>query len=309
MEIDRSKKSDAQKIFEILLPDKKLRQLFSAFLVSAIERANSLDANNWNLNLDITGKFIRLNVGQEYCIELDKDEVLVLCNKKILTKLLPSGFEIKYCYHNKKEKIVVNDISKCKGDCLANVSDSVGCIIDHNMISKINYFMEPMFSFIDVAIKTTKLLVQSKNAHSSGAIDYFAEITNKSIQQPKYVGIDKMAKIQEFQMELENKILRSEKDSSEARLARLANANKKPDTVSAITTLYKRNPDVIVEVLKRAKGVCERCKKTAPFNRKSDNTPYLEVHHKIALAEGGEDTVENAIALCPNCHRELHFGK
>ena len=22
----------------------------------------------------------------------------------------------------------------------------------------------------------------------------------------------------------------------------------------------------------------------------------------------GDDTVKNAIALCPNCHRELHFG-
>jgi 5-methylcytosine-specific restriction protein A len=28
----------------------------------------------------------------------------------------------------------------------------------------------------------------------------------------------------------------------------------------------------------------------------------------VMLAEGGEDTVENALALCPNCHRRLHFG-
>jgi 5-methylcytosine-specific restriction protein A len=34
----------------------------------------------------------------------------------------------------------------------------------------------------------------------------------------------------------------------------------------------------------------------------------LEVHHKKQLSEGGEDTVENAIALCPNCHREAHYG-
>jgi len=35
----------------------------------------------------------------------------------------------------------------------------------------------------------------------------------------------------------------------------------------------------------------------------------LEVHHKVPLAEGGDDTVENAIALCPNCHRHAHYGK
>jgi len=49
-------------------------------------------------------------------------------------------------------------------------------------------------------------------------------------------------------------------------------------------------------------------KKHHLFIRKKDNTPYLEVHHKIQLAEGGEDSIENAIAVCPNCHRELHFG-
>ncbi|MHC1750389.1 MAG: HNH endonuclease [Cellulosilyticaceae bacterium] len=54
--------------------------------------------------------------------------------------------------------------------------------------------------------------------------------------------------------------------------------------------------------------MCERCGATAPFIRASDGTPYLEVHHKIRLADGGEDTVENAMTVCPNCHRELHLG-
>lgn len=48
--------------------------------------------------------------------------------------------------------------------------------------------------------------------------------------------------------------------------------------------------------------------KKAPFLRKKDNSPYLEVHHIITLANGVDDTVENAIAVCPNCHRELHFA-
>ncbi len=60
-------------------------------------------------------------------------------------------------------------------------------------------------------------------------------------------------------------------------------------------------------VLKRAKGICELCKKQAPF-KKQDEIPYLEVHHWTPLADGGEDTIQNAAALCPNCHREAHFG-
>ncbi|MEC5166165.1 putative HNH restriction endonuclease [Flavobacterium sp. PL11] len=45
------------------------------------------------------------------------------------------------------------------------------------------------------------------------------------------------------------------------------------------------------------------------FLRDNGNTPYLEVHHKKPLAEDGDDTIENAFALCPNCHRHAHYGK
>jgi 5-methylcytosine-specific restriction protein A len=78
--------------------------------------------------------------------------------------------------------------------------------------------------------------------------------------------------------------------------------------VQIISIGYRRNADVIVAVLNRANGICERCNKNAPFVRRSDGTPFLEVHHRKPLAEGGEDTTENALALCPNCHREVHHG-
>jgi len=100
----------------------------------------------------------------------------------------------------------------------------------------------------------------------------------------------------------------TKKDEDEDRLERLKKADTIPDKIYSRTTYFKRNPDVVVEVLLRANGICERCNKPAPFMRISDNTPYLEVHHLEPLAVGGGDTTENAIALCPNCHRELHFG-
>ncbi|MGE8574311.1 MAG: HNH endonuclease signature motif containing protein [Burkholderia contaminans] len=28
----------------------------------------------------------------------------------------------------------------------------------------------------------------------------------------------------------------------------------------------------------------------------------------VQLADGGEDTTENAVAVCPNCHRRAHCG-
>lgn len=72
--------------------------------------------------------------------------------------------------------------------------------------------------------------------------------------------------------------------------------------------VFQRNPDVVAEVLFRANGHCEHCGNPAPFTRRTNGSPYLEVHHTKSLVEGGEDTVENATALCPNCHRKSHYA-
>ena len=115
--------------------------------------------------------------------------------------------------------------------------------------------------------------------------------------------------ILEIETELQEKVKQAKKLSRKKRQEILAKSNPKPTKTTVRQTVFNRNQYVIAEVLDRAKGICERCKKSAPFIRDNDNSPYLEVHHKTPLAEGGDDTVENAIALCPNCHRQAHYGK
>lgn len=70
---------------------------------------------------------------------------------------------------------------------------------------------------------------------------------------------------------------------------------------------FVRDPWVKAWVLEQAAGKCERCDNSAPFLTK-DGQPFLEVHHVIPLTQLGSDKVENAVAICPNCHRECHFG-
>ena len=36
--------------------------------------------------------------------------------------------------------------------------------------------------------------------------------------------------------------------------------------------------------------------------------PYHEIHHVVSLAREGWEAPENAVALCPNCHRAMHFA-
>jgi HNH endonuclease len=80
-----------------------------------------------------------------------------------------------------------------------------------------------------------------------------------------------------------------------------------PDRTKSEVWRYARDPKVRVAVLERAKGRCEFCNELGFL--KPDGTRYLESHHVIALASDGEDRVTNVIALCPNDHREAHFGE
>lgn len=70
---------------------------------------------------------------------------------------------------------------------------------------------------------------------------------------------------------------------------------------------FARRPDVKAWVLRQALGRCELCASPAPFQSVT-GFPYLEHHHVVQLAHGGSDTVENSVAVCPNCHRWLHHG-
>lgn len=114
--------------------------------------------------------------------------------------------------------------------------------------------------------------------------------------------------LEDYEKRFEKSLIESKSDSDELRKKRLEEANPNPPIITVITRVFQRNPDVVIEVLKRAKGVCEECRKPAPFARRSDGTQYLEVHHIKMLSDGGLDKTENAKALCPNCHRQAHHG-
>ena len=125
---------------------------------------------------------------------------------------------------------------------------------------------------------------------------------------PDWIYVNNSIFSEKIQSNLEKQLLESKKHNSKERIIRIEQTSKIPEQIQITSVGFKRNADVITEVLLRANGICEKCNNNAPFIRKKDNSPYLEVHHTITLSNGGEDSIENAIAICPNCHRELHFG-
>jgi len=73
-------------------------------------------------------------------------------------------------------------------------------------------------------------------------------------------------------------------------------------------TTYPRSEVVKKYALRVADGVCQGCGDDAPFLT-DDGEPFLEVHHMRRRSDGGADHPKNVIALCPNCHRWVHYGQ
>ena len=82
---------------------------------------------------------------------------------------------------------------------------------------------------------------------------------------------------------------------------RVGKANKR----ETVVTTYQRNPKIAELAKIMAKGNCRLCGKRGPF-KDSFGRPFLETHHVKWLSKGGKDSIDNIVALCPNCHRKMH---
>lgn len=298
--LNRDSIGDAKKFVESVLPETQTRQKFINFLCDAISFADAIKSDNWNLNLDTNGKFLRFNTGHEYCIQLYKDELLILCDRTSVRQIPDfNNLPISFIGYNGQRIVESTKIEKVP-DLLVKSKNSIGCILQIDQIEEnIGKFKNANKDFIRVAMNTRH--PQIRQAHSKGAVDYiFSEFREEGEILPDFADVIRNEAIQ---------LDRAKSLTNKERLEELKKASKKPTQIIVQQAVFVRNQLVVVEVLLRANGHCEQCKKPAPFLRDSDNTPYLEVHHIVRLADGGDDTVDNAIALCPNCHRKAHYGQ
>lgn len=101
---------------------------------------------------------------------------------------------------------------------------------------------------------------------------------------------------------------RADTDTRNALIAKAKQAAGKPAKKLVSRNDFARNPVVVMGAIARAGGICEMPGCRIELFQRDDHSNYLEVHHITPLAESGDDTLLNAAALCPKCHRELHFG-
>lgn len=80
------------------------------------------------------------------------------------------------------------------------------------------------------------------------------------------------------------------------------------------TNSYKRDAKTGLLALKLANFQCELNKEHKTFVSNSTSENYVEAHHIIPMKyyddfEKSIDNEANIVALCPTCHRQLHYGK
>ena len=302
--IDRNSIEDAQKQIEIFVPDKSIRNASIHVLADMIEYAHHIDRGNWNLNLDKGGNFLQFNTGQEYCIVISYQGIFLVCLKEAVQQVLTGKtFDVEFRGYLNKVKKTSSTLENIP-DLLVKVSGSVGCLIRYeHLIDYISYFQEPIRRFISVAIRETTILPKMKNAHSLGSIAYISKITHKNIPNPYYT-------IEEHDFQkLQERLLKKAKMMTDDDLQKtLARGQAYPAKTNVVTPVFVRNSYLAEFVKRQAHGICQDCHQFAPFISKITGEPYLETHHIIPLSLGGKDTIENVIALCPNCHRKRHYG-
>ena len=79
-----------------------------------------------------------------------------------------------------------------------------------------------------------------------------------------------------------------------------------PKRTERKTKIFLRDPRVRIAVVQRSKGKCEYCGE--PGFVMPNGKHYIETHHIISLGQDGPDTIDNVIGLCPEHHRQAHYG-
>ena len=110
---------------------------------------------------------------------------------------------------------------------------------------------------------------------------------------------------EELKARYESLARKAKRLSTKELIERAHNSRPKPKVRNVVSKHYDRNQYMVELINLLANGHCMLCESKAPFN-KSDGTPFLETHHITWLARNGDDTFDNIVALCPNCHRRMH---
>jgi hypothetical protein len=75
--------------------------------------------------------------------------------------------------------------------------------------------------------------------------------------------------------------------------------------ISSKVKLYTRTPRSLLIAALASRGIDTSVCTLCGFQANPESS-ILELHHLTSIKDGGSDSVDNVILVCPNCHREVH---
>ena len=180
--------------------------------------------------------------------------------------------------------------------------------------------------YITNAAQLAKRVFQDTNCHvhhrEDGSIQYWAilfwgryeqggklfswKLRDELAKALDQIDLSDVPLFEQFPQEENQALLSQCADLSDLERAARHYASNHPVRQEVTIGQFRRSESVKQYVKTIANGHCQLCGEKAPFND-ANGVPYLEVHHIKWLADGGSDTIENTVALCPNCHRRMHI--
>jgi 5-methylcytosine-specific restriction endonuclease McrA len=249
-------------------------------------------------------KYKRISVAKSYIDDIDR----ILGLNEHINKGKGNARKIKIIYGGKEQEINAS-IHNVRG---RTRQDTYQIYLEKNFLT--DEFKEELEQF-----KNARKRIQEEGKPQSKVISkthtvklvFTGENENNIPIVKLVITDDETDELKVFREREAKEINEAEDRTEEQLLENINNAKEYPVKRSLKTFVHIRNQDIAQYVKLKAQGICQLCEKQGPFEYEAINgrRRYLETHHINLLSEGGKDTIENTIALCPNCHKKMHIIK
>ena len=162
--------------------------------------------------------------------------------------------------------------------------------------SKYKHYSKERFEYLD---KLTKI----KNKRNNDTENYYRQVVIDAICNGDYDFLLKPIPILE-KIKVEKSIDEETKDIKDKNERDNSREIRKEQTIYLREHFKEEEKD---KIKNRARNKCEYC--SCETFEKQDGEMYFEIHHIVHYSDGGKNTAENCVLLCPNCHRKIHFAR
>ncbi|NLT50470.1 MAG: hypothetical protein GXX85_06085 [Ignavibacteria bacterium] len=160
----------------------------------------------------------------------------------------------------------------------------------------------------EIQIKFTKTYSFIDDLYKADALNHFLIGTDKGKQLLRDNIYKEFIDDNFEQDEIIEEIVEDKELQDQTKLKKLITDNQKSkkETIEINLKTYKRHNYLMALIKKYRKYTCQFCSTTI---LKENGEYYIEACHIKAKSDGGKDSLDNILILCPNCHKLFDYGK